>query len=119
MRTLTSLCGAVALILLLSVGAARAQGFLSAYDDLPLPPNLREVPDSGLSFDTPGGRIVEAYARGPGLAATVLRFYAATLPQLGWTMVSQSHYQRDNETLKLEVQAEGRHVVVHFVFAPE
>ena len=119
MRTLTSLFGAVALIMLLSVGAARAQAFVSAYDDMPLRSGLREIPDSGLSFDTPGGRIVEAYARGPVQPAAVIHFYATTLPQLGWTKVSESHYKRDDETLKLEIQADGRDAVVHFIFAPE
>lgn len=119
MRILTSLAGVFALVLLLSAGTARAQGFLSVYDDLPLPSGLNEMTDSGLSFDTPGGRIVEAYARGPVAAATVIRFYATTLPQLGWAAIGPSQFKRDNETLRLEIQTEGRDVVVHFVFAPE
>lgn len=119
MRTLTSFCGAVALVFLLSIGAARAEGFLSVYDDLPLPAGLREVPESSLSFDTPGGRIVEAYARGPVPPAAVIRYYAATLPQLGWTVTGEQSFKRDDESLRLDIQTEGRDVVVHFVFAPE
>ena len=119
MRILNTLCGTLALVLLLSSGTARAQAFLSVYDDLPLPPGMAEMVESGLSFDTPGGRIVEGYARGSLKASAIIAFYAATLPQLGWTRLSASQYQRDDETLKLETQAEGSEVVVHFVIAPE
>lgn len=119
MRTLTSLLGALALVVLLTGGAARAQGFLTAYEDLPLAPGLAEVAGSGLSFDTPGGRIVEAYARGQGKSADILAFYAATLPQLGWTKAGPAEFRRDDETLKLAIETQGRDVVVHFTIAPE
>jgi len=119
MRTLTSLLGAFALVVLLTGGHARAQGFLTAYEDLPLPPGLTEATGSGLSFDTPGGRIVEAYARGPGKPAEILAFYTATLPQLGWTKAGPAEFRRDDETLKLDIRTEGRDVVVHFTVAPE
>lgn len=119
MRTFSTLCGILALVLLLSFGPARADGFLSVYDDLPLPPGMTEVADSGLSFDTPAGRIVEAYARGPVKAQTITAFYAATLPQLGWTKLADTQYRRDDETLKLDTQNEGKDVVLHFVIAPE
>ncbi|MBI2239227.1 MAG: hypothetical protein HYU59_00330 [Magnetospirillum gryphiswaldense] len=119
MRTFTSLLGAFALVLLLACGDARAQGFLTAYEDLPLAPGLTEVAGSGLSFDTPGGRIVEAYARGAGKAADILAFYAATLPQLGWTKAGPAEFRRDDETLKLAIETQGRDVVVHFTIAPE
>lgn len=118
MRTLSTLMGAIAL-LLLSFGMAQAQGFLSAYEDLPLPPGMTEVADSGLSFDTPAGRIVEAFARGPLKAGEIIAFYAATLPQLGWIQDSHRQYRREAEVLKLDTQAEGRNVVVHFTIAPE
>lgn len=119
MRTLTSLIGAFALVLLLTGGDARAQGFLSTYEDLPLAPGLTEIAGSGLSFDTPGGRIVEAYARGSGKAADILAFYADTLPQLGWTKAGPAAFRRDDETLKLSIETQGRDLVVHFTIAPE
>jgi hypothetical protein len=98
---------------------AQGAGFLSACDDLPLPPGLNEVAGSGLSFDTPAGRIVEAYARGTAGPADILSFYAQTLPQLGWTRIGDASYRRDLENLLIEVRPEGRTSVVHFTISPE
>ena len=53
----------LALSLCFAASAARAEAFLSAYEDLPLAPGLTEAQGSGLAFDSPSGRIVEAYAR--------------------------------------------------------
>lgn len=119
MRKTGSFLGVVALLWVLASGSARAGGFLSAYDDLPLPAALAEMGGAGLSFDSPGGRIVEAYARGRMQPAEVYAFYASTLPQLGWTRDSDTVYRREAEVLKLAIQSEGREVVVHFIIAPE
>lgn len=119
MRKPVSLLGVVALVWVLASGTARAQGFLSAYDDLPLPAGLAEMGGAGLSFDTPGGRIVEAYARGRLKPAEIYAFYAQTLPQLGWTRDSDTVYRREAEVLKLGTQVESGGVVVHFIIAPE
>ncbi len=90
-------------------GAAHAQGktgqdnsaFISAIDDLPLMPGLVEEA-GGVVFDSPGGRIVEAYAIGDVSQSAVRDFYAATLPQLGWRALRIGVYQRENEILKVE-----------------
>lgn len=118
MRILRILLGGLAL-LAAGLGPALAQGFLSAYEDLPLAPGLAEIPGSGLAFDSPGGRIVEAYAKGAITAAETLKFYAGTLPQLGWTRESDTLYRRDAEVLKIAPNPEGRHLVVHFTISPE
>jgi len=98
---------------------AQAEGFLGVYEDLPLAPGLAEVEGSGLSFDSPGGRIIEGYAKGAAKAADVLKFYAATLPQLGWTRDSDTLYRREAEVLKLNTESDGRALVVHFTISPE
>jgi hypothetical protein len=111
------LCAAV---LALGLAAqAHAEGFLTDYEDLPLAPGLDEVAGSGLTFDSPGGRIIESYAKGNVREADVLRFYAATLPQLGWTRESDSVYRRDSEVLRLDAEAQGRALMVHFTISPE
>ncbi len=118
MRTFFTLF--IALALGLGWGlSARAEGFLGVYEDLPLAPGLTEVEGSGLAFDSPGGRIVEGYAKGAAKAADVLKFYAATLPQLGWTRESDTLYRREAEVLKLSTEADGRALVVHFTISPE
>ncbi len=96
-----------------------AAGFLSVCEDLPLPPGLAEIAGSSLAFDSPTGRIVEAYAEGKGSPEQVLRFYASTLPQLGWTRESDTRFRRDAEVLRLDAQPHGPVVVVHFTVSPE
>lgn len=109
-----------ALVLALGLcGQARADGFLSDYEDLPLAPGLDEVADSGLTFDSPAGRIVESYAKGPVKEAEILKFYAATLPQLGWSRESDTVYRRESEVLRLNAELQGRALMVHFTISPE
>ncbi|HLO78355.1 MAG TPA: hypothetical protein VK196_18005 [Magnetospirillum sp.] len=118
MRTFSIFSIALALVLGLA-GLARAEGFLGVYEDLPLAPGLTEVQGSGLAFDSPGGRIVEGYAKGAAKAADILKFYSATLPQLGWTRESDTLYRREAEVLKIGTEADGRALVVHFTISPE
>lgn len=119
MRKIPTLLGSLVLVALLAAGPVSAQGFLAAYEDLPLPSGLAEVAGSGLSFDTPGGRIVESYAKGSLSSADILKFYATTLPQLGWTRESDTLYRREAEVLKLDAKPEGRASVVRFIISPE
>ncbi|MBI3447264.1 MAG: hypothetical protein HY055_18310 [Magnetospirillum sp.] len=111
---------AFALVLLLCAPAtARAEAFLSAYEDLPLAPGLSEIPDSGLAFDSPGGRIVEAYAHGAVKPADILKFYSVTLPQLGWTRESDRLYRRESEVLRLDPAPDRHGITVRFAISPE
>src|SRR5689334_6805677 len=61
--------------------------FVAGIGDLPLMPGLSPVPEQDVVFDKPAGRIVQAVARGPVKPADVSRFYAETVPQLGWRAV--------------------------------
>lgn len=59
--------------------------FAAGFEDLPVMAGLKQADDSSMSFDTPAGRIIEAYLEGDGAnAAGVKAFYDKTLPQLGW-----------------------------------
>jgi len=108
-----------ALILFLP-SLAVAAGFLSVYEDLPLQPGLIEVPGSALSFDTPVGRIVEVEAKGSSDKQSVLRFYAAALPQLGWVQDAPSQFHREQEILKIETTESNKGlVVVRFKVSPK
>jgi hypothetical protein len=110
---------AFALALLLGPALAWAGPFLSAYEDLPLAPGLTEAEGSGVSFDSPSGRIVEAYAHGVAKAADILKFYAATLPQLGWTRESDRVYRRETEVLRLETTHDRAGTTLRFTISPE
>lgn len=118
MRKLRAIVGALALLAAPALPAA-AQSFLGSYEDLPLPPSFAELPGSGMSFDSPGGRIVEAFAKGSGKAPEVYGFYRSTLPQLGWSREADTVYRRDSEVLRLDAHPEGRALVIRFHISPE
>ena len=127
-RRAAALLMLLAAVLLPAVpGGARAGGgsadaaprFLDALEDVPLPPGLAEVADAGMVFDTPQGRIVEAYAEGPADRDSVARFYRDTLPQLGWRRAGVRHYVREGETLDLSFERPaGGPLTVRFSLAP-
>lgn len=102
----------------LAAAPAFAQAFLSVSEDVPLMAGLTEDADAALVFDTPDGRIVEAAAVGSVTRDDVTAFYAATLPQLGWTREAVGRYSRDDETLALEFATIGDRTLVRFRFAP-
>jgi hypothetical protein len=97
-----------ALFLLLAAPAmlatsARAIEYLAGASDLPLAAGLKEQPDKSTVFDTPLGRIVNAYATGNVKPQAVLDFYDDTLPQLGWDRQKAGTYQRKKQILKIDV----------------
>ncbi len=119
------------LILLLAASALGAQGpapaalaeegaaFMAGVADLPLMPGLAEVPDAGVVFDKPAGRIVEAYAEGAVSRAAVTAFYLGTLPNLGWRAKADALFQREGELLRLGFMGDDGALVVRFTLQPE
>ena len=99
--------------------AEEASGFVAGLEDLPLMPGLSELSGSGFAFDTADGRIVEAYASGDVGEDEVLRFYAETLPQLGWEQASPRGFRREGERLSIEFVKGGKPITVHFSLTPE
>ena len=84
-----------------------AGAFLDGVDDVPLMPGLQEAEADALVFDSPWGRVVEAYATGAVAPDRILAFYAETLPQLGWQPQAPDRYEREGETLLLDFPAAG------------
>ena len=108
-------------LLLLTLAAPRphsAEAIVAGTEDLPIMPGLAPVEGAGVVFDSPQGRIVEAYAKGQASRAAVLEFYARTLPQLGWREESQTLYRRESEALRLELYEEAGGITVRFYLAP-
>lgn len=103
--------------------AGQSQGgaaFLSVIDDVPLMPGLAERPDAAVVFDKPEGRIVETEATGRLARAEVLKFYAASLPQLGWRARGEGRFLRDREELALSfVSGPGGALTVRFTLSPD
>lgn len=93
--------------------------YVAGVDDLPLMPGLDEMKDSGLIFDKPGGRIVEAFAAGALTRREVLAFYDTTLPQLGWRRDRSGGYLREGERLQLTLTEAAGGVTVQFRLFPQ
>ncbi len=100
-------------------GAQDSDGFVGGVADLPLMPGLAEMPDRGLIFDKPGGRIVEAYAAGAVAPGAVASFYDTTLPQLGWQRDRSGGYLREGERLELTLTEAAGLVTVQFRLFPQ
>ncbi|WP_282604636.1 hypothetical protein [Pelagibius sp. Alg239-R121] len=97
--------------------------FVTGMEDVPLMPQLQDVPDAAVIFDKPSGRLVEAYAEGDVEGAEVLGFYRETLPQLGWTSESETGasgvFFRESERLEIHIlEGQTRHTV-RFVLSPK
>jgi len=95
--------------------------FLSVIPEMPLMPSLAENLDAAVVFDGPSGRIVEAFANGAVSPDAVYAFYAASLPQLGWSLSDEGIYRRDAEILKIEIFQSGTDYVgtsVGFILRP-
>ena len=108
-----------ALLVLFPALAVAGGGFLSGAEDVPLPPPLTEAPSGGMLFDSPQGRIVDANASGDLAEAQVIAFYAQTLPQLGWTRISDTEYRSETETLRLTLRpAKKSGLTVHYNLTP-
>ena len=99
--------------------AEEAAAFMAGVADLPLMPGLAEVPDAGVVFDKPAGRIVEAYAEGAVSRAAVTAFYISTLPNLGWRAKAEALFQREGELLRLGFMRDDGALVVRFTLQPE
>ena len=110
---------AMLMILLCPALACAAGTFLAGIEDVPLPPGFAENQSAGVLFDSPSGRIIEAVASGNGLIDQVSAFYAQTLPQLGWTRISDNEFRSDSETLRLTFdQSKKPLLIVHYNLTP-
>lgn len=111
------------LMLLLALGLSQpshAAAFVPGTEDVPLAPGLRALADDALVFDNPTGRIVQTMAVGTADADAVTRFYAETLPQLGWARGKDGRWSRGGEVLDIAiaVDAASRRLTVRFQLSP-
>lgn len=106
-------------MLLGSIFGAAAQSFVEGSEDLPLAPVLTAVEGAGMVFDSPSGRIVEAFATGETERVAVLDFYRRTLPALGWEALEEGLYRREGERLAIDFFGSDGALSVRFTLAPE
>lgn len=107
-------------LLLAAWGSALAGGptFLEGSEDIPLMPGLTPAPEAGIVFDSPAGRIVEAFAGGAVSREAVLDFYGESLPPLGWAPTSRVRFLREGEGLSLDFFGPDGALTVRFTLAP-
>lgn len=101
-----------------AMAGPRHAGFVAGTEDVPLMPGLRNIDEQLVVFDKPEGRIVEAEARGRVKRAAVEKFYAATLPQLGWVADGPRAWHREKEGLRLEFKGRDGDLRVGFTLLP-
>ncbi len=109
------------IVLLALTGApapAGAADFFELLEDVPVMPALAPVADAGIEFDTPSGRIVEAYAIGATSRRAVRDFYRRTLPQLGWQAGAGDTFRREDESLSIDFFGTDGELTVRFTVAP-
>ena len=112
----------VALLLALPLAGfaqTAAPGFVPGTEDVPLMPGLAAESGSGLVFDKPQGRIIEAAAHGAVSRKAVIAFYRESLPQLGWKASDERHFQREGERLSLDFKGSDGDLQVAFTLAPQ
>ncbi|WP_419902725.1 hypothetical protein [Kiloniella sp.] len=87
---------------------------------MPIVPGMEEMPDLGVVFDKPEGRIVEGFASGYLEQAEIRDFYGRTLPQLGWSVFGEGLFQREGEVLKIEILdgVENSRSILRIILAP-
>lgn len=107
----------LAALLFLVAGSALAAVFVPGTEDVPLMPSLRPVANSNVVFDKPEGRIVESAARGKVTRAAVRRFYAETLPGLGWREEG-GMWRREGEALAIDMKGRDGDLTVGFTLTP-
>ncbi len=109
------------LIIMASPVQAQSQNmFFESLYDVPVMPEMVELPEMALSFDKPTGRI--AYATGAASKALntvqILDFYAKSLPQMGWTALTPYEFTREDERLRLSFTKSGGADLVQFMLYP-
>lgn len=97
---------------------ARAEGYFAAQPDLPIAPGLIEDTAAGLTFDPGIVRILDLVAAGPAKTSDIQRFYADTLPMLGWDKTSGNTYAREGEVLQLGITPENGRTIVKIRIEP-
>ena len=92
---------------------------MSGFEDLPLMDGLKQTDEEAVSFDSPSGRIIEAYAQSSKTGKKeITDFYNQTLPQLGWRRISAAKgktaaYSREGEILAISID-DGTPISVRF-----
>jgi hypothetical protein len=95
------------------------QQYVAGTEDLPVYPGFISNEGENISYDSPEGRIVDASFRSDNVrAAEVRTYYETTLKQLGWNKKDKQLYERDGETLQLQIFEKAHSTFLKFNIRP-
>ena len=92
--------------------------FVPGTEDVPLMAGLSPLPEGGLVFDKPEGRIVQAQAEGAVARPAVRKFYRDSLAALGWVRSGTDRWTRESEVLKVDFHGRDGKLTVAFTLSP-
>lgn len=99
--------------------AGGAPAFFEALYDVPVMPGLEELKDQAMLFDKPDGRIASVTAVSETKSqGDVSRFYAETMPALGWKNINKNQYVRKKDLLTIELSTKSPYTVAKFTLSP-
>lgn len=98
---------ALIFFLLFSVQAQAKQLFVPGISDLPVPINFFPIDKKTSVFNGSSGRIINATFKGRAYSHEIISFYAKTLPALGWDSTGDLTYQRDSESLEINIEVKS------------
>ena len=97
--------------------------FFDSLPDVPVAAGLEILPEEGVRFDKPEGRIAEVVAvlaadgDHPG-AAGIVQFYDQVLPSFGWVADGEQSYVRGPEGLKFWFEVVDGETYFHVLVEP-
>lgn len=95
------------------------QEYVPGTEDIPLYNGFIASKDDNINYDSADGRIIDATFKRDGvLASNVRMFYDVTLPQLGWNKKQYQIYERDGETLRLNILEKDGQTFLTFAIRP-
>ena len=95
--------------LFLSFNAYAGELFADGMEGVPLPNGAEQMPSQNFTFGNDDTQLVEVYFHLTGGFEEVLRFYAESMPQLGWQKQSESKenmvFERGAEELTVALES--------------
>lgn len=91
----------------------KAQEFLPFTEDIPQMEGLMDVEEVA-NFDNPTEKLLILNAKTTLSEKEVLKFYNATLNNLGWNQQGKNTFKRGKDTLQIECHTEGKNLSVQF-----
>lgn len=102
------------------------QATVSKFSDIPVPADLKALPEASYSFQASGVRVGVLKYRGRGDADQMINFYKEQMPMYNWTLVNIIEYgqrlmnfERESESCIITLQPKGSSVTVTISLGPK